>query len=36
VEVDGLADSVPLFADGEAAGADAGAPADDELRLSVR
>jgi hypothetical protein len=34
VEVDGLDDSVPLFAEGEVAGA--GALADDELRLSVR
>jgi hypothetical protein len=34
VEVDGLDDSVPLFAEGEVAGA--GALADGELRLSVR
>jgi hypothetical protein len=36
VEVDGLDDSLPFFAEGEVAGADAGALADDELRLSVR
>jgi hypothetical protein len=36
VELDGLDDSVPLFAAAEDAGVDAGVLADDELRLSVR